>query len=330
VKRREFISLLGGAAAAWPLAARAQPQPERMRRIGVLMNVVESDPEGQARRAVFVQRLKELGWIEGRNVRFDFRGGAGEGELYRQYATELVALSPDVIFATASAVVAALQQATRTHPIVFSTVIDPVGAGLVESLARPGGNTTGFIAFEYAIGAKWLELLKEIAPGVTRAAVLRDPAIAAGIGQFAAIQAVGPIGMELSVISTRGDAGAVENAVEAFARRSNGGLVVTGSPFAANNAGLIVALVARHKLPAVYPFRYYIGAGGLLSYGPDLADQFRAAAGYVDRILRGEKPEDLPVQAPTRYELVVNLKTAKALGLDIPATVLARADEVIE
>jgi ABC-type uncharacterized transport system substrate-binding protein len=330
MRRREVITLLGGAAAAWPLAARAQPQPERMRRIGVLMNVVESDPEGQARRAVFVQRLKELGWIEGRNVGFDFRGGAGEGELYCQYATELVALSPDVIFATASAVVAALQQVTRTQPIVFSTVIDPIGAGLVESLARPGGNTTGFIAFEYAIGAKWLELLKEIAPGVTRAAVLRDPAIAAGIGQFAAIQAVGTIGMELSVISTRGDAGAVENAVEAFARRSNGGLVVTGSPFAANNAGLIVALVARHKLPAIYPFRYYIGAGGLLSYGPDLADQFRAAAGYVDRILRGDKPADLPVQAPTKYELVINLKTAKALGLEVPPTLLARADEVIE
>ena len=330
MKRREFVSLLGSAAVAWPLAAGAQPQPERMRRIGVLMNVVESDPEGQARRAAFVQRLKELGWIEGRNVRFDFRGGAGEGELYRQYATELVALSPDVIFATASAVVAALQQVTRTHPIVFSAVIDPVGAGLVESLARPGGNTTGFIAFEYAIAAKWLELLKEIAPGVTRAGVLCDPAIAAEIGQFAAIQAVGPIGMELSVISTRGDVGAVENAVEAFARRSNGGLVVTGSPFAANNAALVVALAARHKLPAVYPFRYYIGAGGLLSYGPDLAEQFRAAAGYVDRIFRGEKPEDLPVQAPTKYELVVNLKTAKALGLDVPSSLLARADEVIE
>jgi ABC-type uncharacterized transport system substrate-binding protein len=329
MRRREFITLLGGATAAWPLAVRAQ-QPEPMRRIGVLMNVVENDPEGQVRRAVFVQRLKELGWIEGRNVRFDFRGGAGEGDLYRQYATELVALSPDVIFATASAVVAAVQQVTRTHPIVFATVIDPVGAGLVESLARPGGNTTGFIAFEYAIGAKWLELLKEIAPGVTRAAVLRDPAIAAGIGQFAAIQTVGPIGMELSVISTRGDAGAVENAVEAFARRSNGGLVVTGSPFAANNAGLVVAMAAQHKLPAVYPFRYYVGAGGLLSYGPNLADQFRAAAGYVDRILKGAKPADLPVQAPTKYELMINLKTAKALGLEVPATLLARADEVIE
>jgi putative tryptophan/tyrosine transport system substrate-binding protein len=360
MRRREFISLLGGVAATWPLAARAalaseasgqrgdskvrapdtrpepgssaraQPQPERMRRIGVLMNVVENDPQGQARRAVFVQRLKELGWIEGRNVRFDFRGGAGEGELYRQYATELVALAPDVIFTNASATVAVLQQVTRTQPIVFATVIDPVGGGMVESLARPGGNTTGFIAFEYAIGAKWLELLKEIAPGVTRAAILRDPAIAAGIGQFAAIQAAGPIGMELSVISTRGDAGAVENAVAAFARRSNGGLVVTGSPFAANNVGPIAALAARHKLPTVYPFRYFVSGGGLISYGPDLADQFRNAAGYVDRILRGEKPEDLPVQAPTKYELVVNLKTAKTLGLDVPPTLLARADEVIE
>jgi putative ABC transport system substrate-binding protein len=332
LRRREFISLLGGAAAVplWPPVARAQQADGRMRRVGVLMNVVESDPGGQARLAVFVQRLKELGWIEGRNVRFDFRGGAGEGELYRQYATELVALAPDVIFTNASATVTALQQVTRTLPIVFATVIDPVGAGLVESLARPGGNTTGFIAFEYAIGAKWLELLKEIAPGVTRAAVLRDPAIAAGIGQFAAIQAAGPVGMELSVISTRGEAGAVENAVAAFARRSNGGLVVTGSPFAANNAGPIAALVARHKLPAVYPFRYFVSGGGLISYGPDLAEQFRAAAGYVDRILRGEKPEDLPVQAPTRYELLVNLKTAKALGLDVPSTLLARADEVIE
>jgi putative ABC transport system substrate-binding protein len=328
MRRRQFIALLGGAAAAWPLAARAQRRDE-MRRIGVLMNVVESDPDGQARVAVFVERLKELGRIEGRNVRFDFRGGVGDGEIYRRYATELVALSPDVIFANASATVAALQQVTQSVPIVFASVIDPVGAGLIESMARPGGNTTGFIAFEYAIGAKWLELLKEIAPGVTRAAVLRDPAIAAGIGQFAAIQAVGQIGMELSVISTR-DAGAVEPAIAAFARRPNGGLLVTGSPYAANNAGLIATLAARYKLPAVYPFRYYVSAGGLLSYGPELASQFRAAAGYVDRILKGEKPADLPVQAPVRYELILNLKTAKALGLDVPATLLATADEVIE
>ena len=269
VRRRDFISLLGAVTAAWPLAARAQ-QGERVRRIGILMNVVESDPDGRARLAVFEQRLKELGWTDGRNVRFDFRGGAGDSERYRRYANELIALSPDVIFTNASAIVAPLQQVTRTVPIVFATVIDPVGAGLVDSLARPGGNITGFIAFEYAIAAKWLELLKEIAPGVTRAAVLRDPAIAAGIGQFAAIQAVGPIGMQLSVISTR-EVDAIEPAVAAFARLSNGGLVVTAGPIAANNAGLIRTLAARYKLPAVYPFRYFVEAGGLVSYGPDVA-----------------------------------------------------------
>jgi putative tryptophan/tyrosine transport system substrate-binding protein len=332
MNRRAVLSLLGGAAAAPSLvpapAARAQ-QGERMRRIGVLMNVLENDPEGRARFAVFVQRLKELGWTEGRNVRFDFRGGAGDSEHYRRYATELAALSPDVFFVNASAIVAPLQQVTRTVPIVFATVVDPVGAGLVESLARPGGNTTGFTAFEFAIGAKWLELLKEIAPGVTRAAVLRDPAIAAGIGQFAAIQAVGPIGVELSVINTR-DVRDIEHAVAAFARRPNGGLVVTAGPVAANHRDQIATLAARYKLPAVYPFRYFVAAGGLISYGPDLASQFRSAAGYVDRVLKGEKPADLPVQAPTRYELVINLKTAKALGLDVPPTLLARADEVIE
>src|SRR5262245_9409763 len=331
MRRREFIGLCVGAAT--PSLIGLQPadgqQGERMRRIGVLMNVVESDPEGQARRAVFVQRLKELGWIEGRNVRFDFRGGTGDGEIYRRYATELIALAPDLIFATASAIVAALQQVTRSAPIVFASVIDPVGAGLVDSMARPGGNTTGFTAFEYAIAAKWLELLREIAPGVTRAAVLRDPAIAAGIGQFAAIQVVGSIGMELSVISTR-DAATVEHAVAAFAARANGGLVVTGSPFAAGHPDLIATLAVRYKLPAVYPFRYYVNAGGLISYGSDRVRQLHAAAGYGDRILKGEKPADLPVQAPTKYELLVNLKAAKALGLTVPDTVLARADEVIE
>jgi putative ABC transport system substrate-binding protein len=327
MRRRELIVALG-VAAAWPLAARAQ-QGERVRRIGVLMNVVESDPQGRARLAVFVQQLKELGWTDGRNVRFDFRGGAGDSERYRRYASELIALSPDVIFANASAIVAPLQQLTRTVPIVFATVVDPVGAGLVESLARPGGNITGFTAFEYAIAAKWLELLKEIAPGVTRVAVLRDPAIAAGIGQFAAIQAVGSIGMELSVVSTR-EPGAIEAAVAAFARGPNGGLVVTAGPVVANNPGLLQTLAARYKLPAVYPFRYFVEAGGLLSYGPELASQFRTAAGYVDRILKGEKPADLPVQAPTKYELVINPKTAKALGLEVPPTLLARADEVIE
>ena len=323
--RRDFITLLGGAAAARPLAARAQ-QVERMRRIGVLINVDESDVEGRARFAAFLQGLQQLGWTDGGNVRLDVRWGGGDRDRIRSYAAELVALAPDVILAVTSSTVAALQQATRTVPIVFVGVIDPVGAGFVESLARPGGNTTGFTAFEYAIGAKWLELLKEIAPSVTRAAVLRDPTFAAGIGQFAAIQAVGLIGMELSVIGVH-DATTIEHAVAAFARGSNGGLVVTASPFATNHPDVIPALAARYKLPAVYPFRYY---GGLISYGSDTVSQLRPAAVYVDRILKGEKPADLPVQAPTKYELVINLKAAKALGLDVPPTLLARADEVIE
>ena len=327
MKRREFITLLGSAA-AWPLAARAQ-QDERVRLIGVLMVVGESGPQGRARLDPFVQKLRELGWIDGRNARLDIRWAAGDAEPYRRYARELVALSPDVIVADASPSVAALQQASRAVPIVFAGVIDPVGAGLVKSPARPGGNTTGFIAFEYAIGAKWLELLKEIAPHVTRAAVLRDSVIAAGIGQFAAIQAVGPIGMELSVIDLH-DVDAIEPAIAEFARSSNGGLVVTGSPFGATHPDVIAALAVRYKLPAVYPFRHYVSAGGLVSYGSDLASEFRSAAGYVDRILRGEKPADLPVQAPTKYELVINLKAAKAIGLEVPATLLARADEVIE
>jgi putative ABC transport system substrate-binding protein len=329
MRRRDFIKLLSGAAAAWPLAGRAQ-QPDRMRRVGVLMQVAERDPEAQAGLIAFMQGLKELGWTDDRNVRLDIRWGAGDRERYRRYARELVALSPDAILARTSSVVAALQEATRTVPIVFVGVIDPVGAGLVDSLARPGGNTTGFTAFEYAIGAKWLELLKEIAPSVTRAAVLRDPTIAAGIGQFAAIQAVGPNGIELSVINLH-DADAIEPAVAAFARRlNNGGLVVTASSFGSNHPGAIAVLAARYKLPAVYPFRYYVSAGGLISYGPDSLSQFRPAAGYVDRILKGENPADLPVQAPTKYELVINLKTARALGLDVPPTLLARADDVIE
>jgi putative tryptophan/tyrosine transport system substrate-binding protein len=327
VRRREFITFLGGAA-AWPFAARAQ-QPERMRRVGVLMTQSESAPQGRARLSAIVQRLIELGWTEGRNTRLDIRWGAGNAERYRQYARELVALSPDVILADASSSVAALQQATRTVPIVFAGVIDPVGAGFIKSLARPGGNTTGFTAFEYAISAKWLGLLKEVAPSVTRAAILRDSAIAAGIGQFAAIQAVGPIGMELSVIDLH-DADAFEPAVAEFASGSNGGMIVTGSPFGANHPEVIIELAARYKLPAVYPFRRYVNAGGLISYGPDLIDQYRRAAVYVSRVLKGEKPADLPVQAPTKYELVINLNTAKALGLDIPPTLLAIADEVIE
>jgi putative tryptophan/tyrosine transport system substrate-binding protein len=324
MRRRVFIGLLGGAA-TWPLAARAQPTDQK-RRVGVLMHMSENHAEGQARVAAFREGLQELGWIDGRNLRLEVRWGVGDAERIRRFAAELVALRADVIFTSASNTVAALQKATRTVPIVFAAVIDPIGAGFVESMARPGGNSTGFVAFEYAIAAKWLELLKEIAPAVTRAAVLRDPTYAAGIGQFAAIQAVGPIGMELSAIAVH-DAGAIEPAVAAFARVAKGGLIVTASPFATNHPDVIPALAARYKLPAVYPFRYY---GGLISYGPDNAGQYRPAAGYVDRILKGEKPADLPVQAPTKYDLVINLKIAKALDLDIPPTLLARADEVIE
>jgi putative tryptophan/tyrosine transport system substrate-binding protein len=328
MRRRDFITLLSGAAAAWPLPARPQ-QPDRMRRVGVLMQVAESDRAAEAGLKAFVQGLEELGWIDGRNVRLDIRWGAGDRERYRRYARELLALSPDVILARTSSVVAILEETTRTVPIVFVGVIDPVGAGLVDSLARPGGNATGFTFFEYAIGAKWLELLKEIAPSVTRVAVLRDPTVAAGIGQFAAIQTVGPIGIELSVIDLR-DADAIERAIAVFARRLNGGLIVTASAFGSNHPDVIAALAARYKLPAVYPSRYYVSAGGLISYGPDAVSQFRPAAGYVDRILKGEKPADLPVQAPTKYELIINLKTARALGLDLPPSVVTRADEVIE
>jgi len=332
MNRRAFMSLLGGAAAApsalWPLAGVAQ-QGQAKRRVGMLMNAAADDPESLIRIAAFRQRLNELGWSEERNLRLDIRWGAGQSERFRRFAKELVALAPEVIFVNASAIVAALQQESRSIPIVFTGVIDPVGAGLVASLARPGGNSTGYIAFEYAIGAKWLELLKELAPEVTRAAVLRDHAIAAGIGQFAAIQAVGPVGIDLSVIGME-DVSAIERAVAEFARGRKGGLVVTAGPFATNHPALIATLATRYKLPAVYPFRYFVDAGGLLSYGPDLKSQFRVGADYVNRILKGEKPADLPVQAPTKYELVINLKTAKTLGLDVPSTLLARADEVIE
>jgi putative ABC transport system substrate-binding protein len=327
MKRRDFITLFSGAAASWPLTARAQQ--ERMRRIGVLMNRVANDPEGQARLKALVQGLQQLGWVEGRNVRMDVRWTAGVADRLHRYATELVALMPELILADGAVSVSALQGATRSVPIIFVAVPDPVGAGFVKSLARPGGNTTGFTVFEYAIAAKWLELLKEIAPSLTRAAVLRDPTIAAGIGQFAAIQAVGPIAMELSVVDLR-DADAIEQDVAEFARGSNGGLIVTVGPFGANHPNVITTLADRYKLPAVYPFRYFVGVGGLMSYGPDIMSQFRSAAGYVDRILKGAKPADLPVQAPTKYELVINLKTAKALGLEVPSTLLARADEVIE
>jgi putative ABC transport system substrate-binding protein len=329
MKRREFVTLLGGAAAAWPLAARAQ-QVERMRRIGVLMNLAPDDPEGQARITVFAQGLQEMGWIVGRNVRVDTRWGGGGADRIRRDAAELVALSPDVIFATSGTVLPALVQATRTVPIVFVQTADPVGSGFVDSLARPGGNVTGFLSFEFGISGKWLELLKEAAPGVTRAAVLRDPAVPSGMGQFGALQSAAPsLGVELRPVGVR-DAGEIERAVTDFATSANGGLIVTASQLATVHRDLIVALAARYRLPAVYSDQYFVNAGGLISYGPNRIESYRHAASYVDRILKGEKPADLPVQAPTKYELVINLKTAKALGLEIPTTVLARADEVIE
>jgi len=330
VRRRSFITLLGGAAAAWPLAARAQ-QGERMRRIGVLMNLASDDAEGQARLTAFAQGLQQFGWTDGRNARIEYRWAVGDAERIRKQAAELVTLAPDVILAASGVpVVTALLQATRTVPIVFAQVIDPVGAGFVDSLARPGGNATGFMTFEYSLAGKWLELLKEIAPGVKRVAVLRDVGSSSGIGQLGAIQsAASSFGMELSLVGMS-DAGEIERAVTAFARAANGGVIVTGSTPAIVHRELITTLAARHRLPAVYASRYFVTVGGLISYGPDSIDPFRRAAGYVDRILKGEKPADLPVQAPTKYELVVNLKTAKALGLDLPSTLLARADEVIE
>jgi putative ABC transport system substrate-binding protein len=301
-----------------------------MRRIGVLNPLAADDAIAQARYGVFLQGLQQSGWTIGRNVEVDTRWAAGDVDRLRRYATELVGLSPDVILTSGNTGVAPLLQATRTVPIVFAIVPDPVGAGFVDSLARPGGNATGFIAFEYGLSAKWLELLKELAPSVTRVAVIRDPTLASGPGQFAAIQSIAPsLGVEVSPVNLR-DASEIERAVAAFARSANGGLIVTGSALVMFHRDVIIALAAQHKLPAVYFERAFIPAGGLISYGPDLIDQFRRAAGYVDHILKGEKPADLPVQAPTKYELVINLKTAKALGLDMPATVLARADEVIE
>jgi|SRR6516162_6034631 len=327
--RREFIMLLGGAVAAWPVVARAQRQ-ERMRRIGVLNTLVADDAMGQARNGAFLQGLQQAGWTIGRNVQVETRWAAGDADRLRTYAAELVALVPDVIVVTGNAGTAPLLQATRTVPIVFVIVPDPLGAGFVDSLARPGGNATGFPSFEYGLSAKWLELLKEIAPRVKRAGVLRDPALAAGPGQFAAIQSVAPsLGVELNPVNVR-DVAEIERAIGTFARAANGGLIVTGSALVAVHRHRIIALAAQHKLPAVYVERSFVADGGLISYGPDFLDQYRRAAGYVDRILKGEKPADLPVQAPTKYELVVNLKTAKALNLEIPPTVLARADEVIE
>jgi putative tryptophan/tyrosine transport system substrate-binding protein len=328
IRRRDFIALVGGAA-AWPLAARAQ-QSNRMRRIGVLTNPPENDPDDRQRMAAFLQALQKLGWREGDNLQIEYRRSLGKADNARRYAAELVALAPDVILATGSSSTGPLLEATRTVPIVFVFVPDPVGAGFVESLARPGGNATGFSQFEYALGGKWLELLKEIAPRVMRVGVLREVAIAAGAAQFGVIQAAAaPLGIELSPIGVR-DAGEIERGITTFARGSNGGLIVTAGPSPQLHRKLIITLAARHQLPAVYSAPYFVRDGGLISYGPDLVDQFRQAAGYVDRILKGEKPADLPVQAPTNYELAINLKTAKALGLDLPAAVLARADEVIE
>jgi putative tryptophan/tyrosine transport system substrate-binding protein len=327
-KRREFITLLGGATVAWPHAARAQ-QPGGMRRIGVLTNLGADDPVAQARIAAFLQALAQLGWTDGRNVRIDYRWGASDADRSRRYAAELVTLAPDVMLASASPAVASLQLATRIVSIVFVNVVDPMGAGFVASLARPG-NTTGFTLFEYGISGKWLEMLKQIAPRTTRTAVLRDPAIASGIGQFAVIQAVAPsFGVELSPIDPR-DANEIERNITTFARGSNGSLIVTLATDTIVHRELIITLAARHRLPAIYSYRFFVSGGGLMSYGPDPIDQYRRGASYVDRILKGEKPADLPVQAPTKYELAINLKTAKALGLDIPTSVLARADEVIE
>jgi putative ABC transport system substrate-binding protein len=329
MRRREFLNLFAGLAAAWPVAARAQ-QGERIRHIGVLLAGTADDAGFQARMGAFHQGLALLGWSIGHNVRIDIRWGAGDAERSRKYAAELAALAPDVILCGGDSTVAPLLQATRTVPIVFATTADPVAAGFVDALARPGGNATGFTNMEYGLSGKWLELLKEIAPDVTRVAVLRDPAQPSGTGQFGAIQAVAPsLKVEVSPVNVR-DAGEIERAVASFARARNGGLILTGSGPANVHRELIIMLAARHKLPAVYIQRAFVAAGGLVSYGPDFVDQFRQAAGYVDRILRGEKPADLPVQAPTKYELIINLKTAKALGLDVPVTLLARADEVIE
>jgi putative ABC transport system substrate-binding protein len=327
MKRREFICLLGGATAAWPLVVRAQ-QGEGMRRIGVLQGLAADDPIAQRANTTLVQALQQLGWTDGRNVHIDFRFGAGYAA-ERKYAEELVAFAPDVIVAPATSVAPVLQ-ATSTVPIVFVIVPDPVGAGFVQSLARPGGNATGFVMFEYSLCGKWPELLKEIVPIVTRAAVLRDPTDPSGIGQFAVIQSVAPaVGVDVSPINLR-DADETKRAVAAFAQTANGGLIVTASASSVVHRDLIIALAAQYKLPAVYTERFYAAAGGLISYGPNFLDQFRRAAGYVDRILKGEKPADLPVQVPTKYELVINLKTAKAQGLIIPSSVLSRADEVIE
>ncbi|HTP93014.1 MAG TPA: ABC transporter substrate-binding protein [Xanthobacteraceae bacterium] len=330
MRRRDFITLLGSATATWPLMARSQ-QSTGMRRIGVLAGAIApDDPETRAQPTAFLQGLRDLGWFDGRNVHIDYRWGLGNAENTRKYATELVALAPDVILIDGTATVAPMLQATRSVPIVFVNVADPVGAGFVESMARPGGNITGFLAFEYGISGKWLELLKQIAPSVTRAAILRDPAITSGIGQFAVIESVAlSVGVDVIPVDIH-DAGEIERSLANFARVPNGGLILTASALAALHHNLIIELAARYKLPSVYTQPRYVTDGGMISYGPDIVDQYRRAAVYVDRILKGEKPGDLPVQAPTKYELVINLKTAKTLGLTIPQSLLATADEVIE
>ena len=327
MRRREFITLAGGAAASWPLAARAQ---ERIRRVGVLMNASPEDSEGQSYVAAFQQGMQEIGWNVGRNLRIDLRWGGNDAERWRRYAGELVATSPDVIVAAGGAIVTALRRVSRTVPIVFAQSIDPVGSGIAASLARPGGNATGFAQFEFSLSGKWPELLKEIAPGLKRVGVLREAANAAGIGQWAMIQGAATAGgLEVSPLAVN-EPGEIERGIAAFAREPNGGLVVSVASSTTLHRTAIIAGAARHRLPAVYPYRYFVTAGGLISYGPDLLGQYRNAAGYVDRILKGEKPADLPVQSPTKYELAVNLKTAKAIGLTVPPSVLARADEVIE
>jgi putative ABC transport system substrate-binding protein len=330
MRRRQFLRGCGGAAIAWPLVARAQ-QPDRIRVIGVLVAGTADNPEHQARVEAFRQGLQQLGWTDGRNARFDIRWATTNTDALRKHAAELAALAPDVIVSAAGTTTTApLLEATRDLPIVFVILIDPVGAGFVASLARPGGNATGFLMFEYGLSGKWLELLKQIAPGVTRVAVLRDPTIASGIGQFGAIQSAAPsLGLEATPFNVR-DAGEIERDIAAFARSANGGLIVTTTPRSLIHRDLIIALAARHRLPAVYSIRPFFAHGGLIAYGPDILDQFRRSAAYVDRILKGEKPADLPVQAPTKYELLINVRTAKALGLELPAALVARADEVIE
>jgi putative ABC transport system substrate-binding protein len=330
VRRRDFVTLIGGAAIAWPVKVRAQQQSEQLRRIGILHDYPKNDPEGLLQISAFREELAKLGWIEGRNIVIDLQAGDVEVELLRSYARDLLAKGPDIVVGAGGTIVAALQRASRTVPIVFVSVTDPVGGGLVASLARPGGNATGFTQFEFGISAKWLELLKEIAPTTTRVAVIRDPTARSGGGQLGAVQAMAPsLGVDVKPIDAE-DAAAIEHDLTEFSRDANGGLIVTSSRLARAHRDVIIALAARFRLPAIYAFRVYVTSGGLMAYGPDNTTPYQRAANYVDRILKGEKPADLPVQAPTKYELTINLKTAKALGLAVPSSLIARADQVIE